>query len=354
MPLKFTITKNKIIAALLFIAVLSGLVIYISHNKDTDSDASESSSVTAAASISETNETTVTTSPSLSITTTVKKSSSSTSTTTTTAFYISEPECSAAALYCIDDKEMLYSDRINERIAPASITKLLTAATALQYADLDTVFTVGNEQSLVQPNSSLCGLEVGDKLTLRDLITGMLMSSGNDAAYTIAVSISDQITGYDMYEVEAVDYFCNKMNDFAVSIGMTSSSFTTPDGWDDDYQYSTAADLIKLGEYVLSVPELRDIVNTSSTTIISDSGKQFSWTNSNELIDPYSTYYCPEIIGLKTGTTEYAGNSLLSAFIVDDKTYIALAAGCYYDAGRYELTIELLRAVQNGFKAKQN
>lgn len=265
----------------------------------------------------------------------------------TTIAHIASPSCNAAALYCIDDKQMIYSDNVNKKIAPASITKLLTASVALKYSTPDKVFTVGSEQALVESGSSLCGFSLGDTLKLSDFITGMLMASGNDAAYTIAVSTArEMLPEADMTDSEAVEFFCGLMNVFAKEIGMENSSFVNPDGWDDSEQYTTASDLMKLAEYALTVPEIKNSAKTLKTDINMISGGVHSWTNSNCLLDPQNKYYCKEAIGLKTGTTLNAGSSLLAAFNINGKTYVSAVLGCSEDNDRYELTTELIEKIR--------
>ncbi len=269
---------------------------------------------------------------------------SSTSTTQTTAMpHIDTPTCKAAALYCMDDRRFLYSDRISQRIAPASMTKLLTASVALKYMNTNEILTVGSEQYLVQPYSSLCGVQWGSTASLETFVTGMLLSSGNDAAYTIGVSTARKLNPDSyMTDTEAVDFFCLLMNRLAADIGMTDSCFVNPDGWDDDGQYTTVSDLMLLTQYAMAVPEIREAVGTFHMNAEFISGDAYDWKNSNLLLDPYSEYYCENAIGVKTGTTLNAGNCLISSFIIDSKTYIAIVAGCETDSDRYELTLKLL------------
>lgn len=285
--------------------------------------------------------------------TTSSASSSTSATVTTTAVtthtsavtQIDYPECKASAFYSLDSKEVIYSDSIDARIAPASLTKLITASVALKYADKDDIFTVGSEQSLVSIYSSLSGIQQGNMLTLEDLIAGMLMSSGNDAAYTIAVSVARELEP-DRYmtDYEAVDYFCGLMNSFAKELGMKDSSFVNPDGWDDDAQYTTVNDLLKIAEYAYSVPLLRTVTGTYEKEVTLYSGETYTWTNSNLLLDPYSDYYCEDAVGMKTGTTLSAGNNLIAVFDKNGKKYISVVAGCLSDEERYELTLKMLSA----------
>lgn len=266
--------------------------------------------------------------------------------TTTAVQLIGAPNCSAAAIYCVEDKQLLYGDRIDIRVAPASLTKMLTASVALKYMDSSTVLTVGSEQYLVEEGSSLCGLSIGTSMTLSDLISGLMMSSGNDAAYTIAVSVARKMQPeIEISDTEAVSYFCDLMNQFALEIGMTGSHFTTPDGWDDAFQYTTVSDLLILAEYVLSVPEIRQASGTYTKSVQAVTGEFYEWTDSNLLLDPYGSFYCPNAIGIKTGTTLQAGNCLVAAFSVNNKTYITAVCGCNSDSDRYDLTLKLFNSI---------
>ena len=256
------------------------------------------------------------------------------------------PSCRAAMLYCVEDNEIIYDDYSDLKTAPASITKILAASVVLKYMDPEDVIEVGSELELVNEDSSTCFIAQGHRLTINDLLTGMLMCSGNDAAYTAAVNTARAVYP-DLYlnDKEAVRAFVSLMNKTAEEIGMTNSHFTTPDGWDDDDQYITAADLAKLAKYALSVPEIRFIVAAHEKYVVFESGENITWVNTNLLIDPDSNYYSENAIGIKTGTTENAGYCLLSGFQKDGKTYIAAVLGCSDDPGRYELTLKIFDLV---------
>ena len=252
-------------------------------------------------------------------------------------------EDGAVAFYCVEDREMIYSENADSPVALASITKLLTASVALQNLAPDTVITVGSELGLVKPNSSLCYIKAGNKLTLRDLITGMMLPSGNDAAYTIAVAVaraSDPWT--ELSDEEAVEKFAEMMNSFAKRIGMRNSHFANPEGWDDDLHFTTASDLILLAQFALTVPEIREDVATIQKRVVYESGEVAVWRNSNYLLEPSNKYYSEYAIGLKTGSTGQAGYCLLSAFEKNGKTYIAVVLGCESNDERYKITHELL------------
>ena len=258
------------------------------------------------------------------------------------AGFLYDPELNAEIVfYCVEDNELLYSKKADERIAPASLTKLLTASVALYYISPDEVFTVGSEQELVPARSSRCLILPGHRLKLYDLITGMLLASGNDAAYTVAVSTARALNPeISMTDSGAVDYFCVLMNDFAKKLGMKNSHFTTPDGSDRDDQYTTVTDLLLLAEYALSVPDICDITSAYQKYVIFESGENITWTNSNKLLCPDSRFYSRYAAGMKTGTTNRAGKCLAAVFVKGGKTYISIVAGCFTDSDRYRITLK--------------
>lgn len=205
---------------------------------------------------------------------------------------IQSPKCYSAVLYCVDDDTELYNDNGSGQTSPASLTKLLTAVTTLKYVNPDEIVTVGSEQYLVNAGSSLCYIGIGQRLTVYDLLTGMLMSSGNDAAYTAAVYTARAVYSQEeLSDDAAVQRFCELMNDTAANIGMKNSHFTTPDGWDNYDQYTTAQDLALLARYALKIPEIREIVGTYQKYVVFESGENITWTNSNLLLDPNSGYH---------------------------------------------------------------
>lgn len=256
------------------------------------------------------------------------------------------PYNKSSALYCVDDKSVLYSYNINDKIAPASLTKLLTASIALHYMDSNKVITVGSEQNLVKSGSSLCLVRPGHRMKLYDLLTGMLMNSGNDAAYAVAVSTARSVfPEKNLNDSQAVEHFSFLMNDYAESIGMKSSHFKTPEGWDDDAQYTTVRDLLLLSRHALSIPEIRSIIGTAQKRVVIESGEIFNWSNTNRLLDPNSTFYNKNAIGMKTGTTNNAGCCLIGAFEVKDKTYISIVVGCNSNNDRYSIVSELISKV---------
>lgn len=280
------------------------------------------------------------------------------STTATTAETTAEvstaatPDTSAdpyktALTYCIDTNSFSQQKNIDKRIYPASMTKFLTAYTALKYVKPETKFTVGSELEMVQPESSLCLIQEENVLTLYDLVTGLLLMSGNDAAYTIAVGTARQLRPNDnLNDEQAVTYFCELMNKTAAEIGMTNSHFETPDGWDNDNQYTTARDLLTLTKCAIKNQNIKKIISIKETSVTFAAGGSVTWTNHIKLIDPESEYYCEDFIGGKTGTTDIAGYCLISIFQKADKTYIIIVTGCESDEARCSATLDLYNRVK--------
>lgn len=246
----------------------------------------------------------------------------------------------AELFYNLTDNVEIVSKNADKYIAPASLLKLLTAATALKYVSPDKVITVGTELELVPHGSSLCLIAKGHSLTLYDLLTGMLLASGNDAAYTVAVSVAREVCGSQLSDSDAVEYFTDLMNKFARELGMNNSFFVNPDGSDDERQFTTANDLLLLARYVMTVPEIRDIAGIHEKYVVFESGQNITWTNSNKMLDPENSFYCPDALGLKTGTTILAGYNLIASFKKSGKMYIVVEIGCESDRDRYNIALE--------------
>lgn len=255
------------------------------------------------------------------------------------------PDYTAYEVYCVEDNKLLVGENVNRRIAPASLTKLLTASVALKYWDADDVVTVGTELELVQPESSLCLISKGQRLTMYDLLTGLLLPSGNDAAYTVAVTTARKVSGRALSDRAAVKYFTGLMNEFVKELGLRNTRFANPEGWDNFRHYTTVADLTKIAKYALSVPEIRELVSTRKRDVVFVSGETITWYNGNQLLYPDSDYYCEDAIGMKTGFTDNAGRCLISAFEKSGKTYIITIVGCTEPETRYEKTLELFEDI---------
>ena len=238
--------------------------------------------------------------------------------------------------------EEFYSQRANDKIYPASLTKMVTAMVAINYGDLGDIYKVGSELDFVKPHSSLFGIRKGMELTLEHLLYGLMLPSGNDAAYTVAVNIARRASGENLNDAEAIEYFCGLMNAYCAEIGANNSHFTTPEGWDDENQYTTVSDLALIAANALKNQTFRAIVGTHEIRLLIHSGETFYLTNSNKLLDPDGKYYNPDVFGVKTGSTDLAGSCLVAAVKIEDKEYLAIATFCSSDTKRYTTVTELI------------
>lgn len=245
------------------------------------------------------------------------------------------------ALYDISAKTLLYSKSADEKCAPASLTKLMTAIVAMETADLDTVITAGNELYLLDPESSRAGIYIGHKMTLKQALQGLLLKSGNDAAYVIAAQLGHKMDE-SLSGQAAIDLFCQKMTDRAKELGCTSTTFLNPDGIDKAGHETTANDLLKISLHALSVPFIAETVATDEITTTLVSGQTKTWKNSNKLLQTDSGYAYMGACGMKTGTTDGAGNCLISCATRDGRTVLCILLGADTDSTRYRETMELL------------
>lgn len=225
-----------------------------------------------------------------------------------------------------------------ERVYPASITKLFTAYVAGQYLSADKTVEVGDALDLVGWGSSVAELQKGDKITVEKLIAATMLPSGNDAANVLAAEAGRALE--DDPEITGVQEFVAEMNRQAQILGMDDTHFANPDGLHQDDHYSTLGDLAVLGTLALEDPVLMQYAGTAHETVQMESGAK-QWKNTNALIDPESTYYCPYAIGLKTGQTPSAGSCLLSAFQYEERTLVIGVFGCPEEDDRFPDTLQL-------------
>lgn len=249
-----------------------------------------------------------------------------------------------AVLYDAENDTILYKKNADAKCYPASTTKLLTAIVANEILDIDEIITVGNEITLIGEDSSIAGLEVGQKLTTKQLLYAMLLPSGNDAAYTIAVASARRFKENDKLPAEkAIEVFAELMNDAATELGAEHSHFANPDGFHDDNHYTTALDMIKIANYAKSIPLISEICGTYQTTQKLKSGEEFYWVNSNKLLNQGEDCYSEYADGMKTGFTDESGSCVISSFTKDGKTMIVAAMNSPELYGKYYDTLTLAK-----------
>lgn len=214
-------------------------------------------------------------------------------------------EFHGALLFHIDKQEVVYAERVNERLYPASTTKIMTAYLALKYGDLEEYVTVSKNAVDVPSDSSTAHLQVGDVLTLKDLLYGLMLPSGNDSA----VAIAEHISG-------STEEFVQLMNEEATKLGASNTHFVNPHGYQNKDHYTTAYDLYLIFNQCIQNKTFLQIISASSWDVVitqkDGSTRTMTWPQSNLFVS--GGREVPKgitIIGGKTGNTFDAGSCIL-------------------------------------------
>lgn len=208
--------------------------------------------------------------------------------------------------------DVLVAKNIDQALPVASITKIVTALVARETFKLDEVVTVSPTAAGI--NGSNLGLKTGETITISDLLKGMLVVSGNDAALAIAEHYSKEEANYQP--------FVDKMNQFAAQHQLTNSHFKDPAGLDDEGR-SSAREIAHLARYLLNDPLLAQAVATDLGEVSSTDGRYVHpLKNTNSLVLKTSPLYMSSVIGIKTGFTLTAGHCLVSAIRIKDHLFI--------------------------------
>ncbi len=219
--------------------------------------------------------------------------------------YAAGSSAAAAIVMDADTGEILYEQNIYSQLSIASTTKIMTSLLACESGRLDETVTITPEM-LNYVGTSL-GLGNGMKLTLYDLVVGMLLASGNDAANAVAVYLGGSIEG-----------FSAMMNEKARSLGMEGTLFVTPSGLDEKNHHSTALDMAILTAEAIKNETFAEICAKKSLDIAID-GKKQTLYNHNKLLS-----LMDDCIGVKTGYTSKAGRCLVSAVKRNSNTMICV------------------------------
>ncbi len=241
-------------------------------------------------------------------------------------------------LYDVNSDTVLYSKNADKRCYPASTTKLLTCLVTLKFANNDTVFTVGDEIRLIDPQSSVAHLGRGNKLDLQTMLEAIILPSGNDAAYTAAANVGRIIKGDQTISTQdAIKAFCDEMNVMAKELGAKNSHFANPDGIHDANHYTTAADMALIGKAALNNPLLAQVVGEEKAVRSLLSGEAgITWYNTNYLLRSDNRFYFEGATGLKTGYTSEAGYCLAAAAERNGVKLIAVMMNSPNADGRFD------------------
>lgn len=195
----------------------------------------------------------------------------------------------SAIVYHADSGRVLYEKQADAKMLIASITKIMTGLLAIETCDLDDSVLITEKMANVEGSSMY--LKVGETYTVRELLYGLLLASGNDAATAIALHVAEDESA-----------FAALMNEKAAELGMKQTCFENPHGLDGANHYSTALDMAILSSYAMENEAFAEIVGTRHTTI-----KNLTYVNHNKLL-----WQCDGVIGIKTGYTMAAGRTLVS------------------------------------------
>ena len=206
-------------------------------------------------------------------------------------------------------KKILFGKNEYNKVKMASTTKIMTATIILENCDLSKTVTISKKAA--GTGGSRLGLKTDDKITIRDLLYGLLLVSGNDAAVALAETCSGTVTD-----------FANLMNEKAKELGLNNTHFETPHGLDSDNHYTTAYELAILTDYALKNSTFLNIVGTKNYTITIN-GYPKNLTNTNELLGSLNGIY-----GVKTGFTNGANRCLVTSCKRGDMDIICVVLGC--------------------------
>lgn len=223
---------------------------------------------------------------------------------------------------------VLWSRNADTQSAMASITKVMTAVVVLENAKLSDVYTVSANAASVGESS--IGVAVGDKITVKNLLCGLLVHSGNDAGVVLAEGVAG-----------SVDAFVDMMNDKAQELGLTNTHYDNPHGLDSKDHYSSASDICVLSRYAMQNKTFAKIVGKKKVTVDYGARKQ-TFRSTNSLLNKWDP-----CIGIKTGYTSKAGYCLTSAATKDGVTLYAVVLGCEDVTQRFT---DSLRLLNWGFK----
>ncbi len=230
--------------------------------------------------------------------------------------------------------KIIYEKDMEQKMYPASMTKLITALVALDHLNPDALLTVGTEINEIPWDSSKAGHLVGETLTVKNLIRGLLIPSGNDSANVLAVAVARKVKNDETLPFEeCINVFTELMNEKAKSLGATNSHFANAHGYHDENHYTTAHDMFFIAQEALKnqtiveVAKEKNYTGDSAENTLESNGtlktQNYNWTNHNLLItdNPYQYEYA---IGLKTGFMDEAGDCLTAAAQKDGTTLISV------------------------------
>ena len=236
----------------------------------------------------------------------------------------------ACIVFDRNSKMILYGKNEQKQVKMASTTKIMTATIVIENCNLSD--TVEVSKKAASTGGSRLGLKSGDKITIKDLLYGLMLVSGNDAAVALAEYVGGDIQG-----------FANLMNNKANELGLTNTHYESPHGLDSEGHYTTAYELAKLADYALKNKTFSNIVGTKNYTVTIN-GYSKNLSNTNELLGNLNGVY-----GVKTGFTNGANRCLVTSCKRGDMDIICVVLGADTKNFRTKDSIKLIEYAFNNF-----
>ncbi len=252
---------------------------------------------------------------------------------------ISEPKLNSRYAVVLDrnSKAILFEKDENKRVPMASTTKIMTAIVLLENLGVNNNLTLDTQVEVCKEagaiGGSRLGLKAGDKITVNNLLYGLMLCSGNDAAIQIAVSIGGSVEG-----------FANLMNKKAQDLGLENTHFVTPHGLDEPEHYTTAYELALIADYALNNEKIAEVVKTKTYTVTIN-GYSKTINNTNELLG-----YLNGVNGVKTGFTNGAGRCLVTSVSRNGFNIITVVLGADTKKIRTKDSISLIEYTYSNYE----
>lgn len=248
-----------------------------------------------------------------------------------------------AGTFNLDTHSVVYAKNIYKKLYPASTTKIMTAYITLkECSDLDAYVTVSENAANQASDSSVCGLKAGDVIQLKDLLYGLMLRSGNDAAIAIAEYISGDVAS-----------FAELMNQEANALGATQTHFVNPNGLPDTEHYTSVYDMYLMFQAALANEQFVNLISTKSHDVVytdaTGEAVEVTWETTNQYLNGHSA--APDgftIVGGKTGTTGDAGYCLvLYSYNAANQPIISIVFKADGKSNLYLLMNEMLQGFAN-------
>lgn len=223
----------------------------------------------------------------------------------------------SAALLCAENGQFLLEKGGDQKLAPASITKLMTALVVLENASDLSVTATASETAVhsIEPGSTHVAIDTGEVLTLHDLMGAMLVESANDASNVLAEHVGGSLEG-----------FANKMNEKAAALGCSNTHFVNANGLDNAAHYTTAHDMALIAQALTAYPAFFEFAGARSFFIepTNKQAERREFGTKQNFLNPSSQWYDKDVLGGKNGWTTNAHHTLVTFKRVDDVTLIAV------------------------------